>query len=82
MAGAPGYTVEEAIADAREWSAGETMYEGKRGWRVCCAILVEHIDELERALGDLLDGCVALDDEQAILPQQMRAAREALRQAT
>lgn len=33
---------------------------------------------LSKALKALLDGCVALDREQAILPQQMQAARRAL----
>ena len=33
---------------------------------------------LREALQKLYDGCVALDNEQAILPQQMRIAREAL----
>ena len=38
MAGAPGYTVDEARADAREWIKGTTLHGGSRGWRVCCAI--------------------------------------------
>ena len=44
-------------------------------------VMSEAADEIERlraALRDLLDGCVALDREQSILPQQMRVAREAL----
>lgn len=47
MAGLPGYTVEEARADAREWIKGATVHDGSRGWRVCCAILDERLDELE-----------------------------------
>ncbi len=50
MTGRPGYTVEEARADAREWIKGVTAHEGSRGWRVCCAILDERIEELEKML--------------------------------
>lgn len=56
MAGAPGYTVDEARADAREWIKGTTLHGGSRGWRVCCAILDERIAELEAALG-LIASC-------------------------
>ena len=53
MAGRPGYTVEEARADAREWIRSATMHDGSRGWRVCCAILDERIAELEREVAEL-----------------------------
>lgn len=53
MAGAPGYTVDEARADAREWIKGTTLHGGSRGWRVCCAILDERIAELEAALAEI-----------------------------
>lgn len=63
MAGAPGYTVDEARADAREWaSAIGTMYEGKRGWRVCCAILDERIAELEATVRDCMSFVVVHAD--------------------
>lgn len=50
MARRPGYTVEEARADAREWIKGTTTHDGTRGWRVACALLDERIAELETAI--------------------------------
>lgn len=37
-------------------------------------------ERLRMALKELLEGCCALDDEEAILPRQMQAARRALEQ--
>lgn len=62
MAGAPGYTVDEARADAREWIKGTTLHGGSRGWRVCCAILDERIAELEAALAGHRDRLMAANE--------------------
>lgn len=52
MAGIPGYTVQDAIDDAREWTRGQTFSEGSRGWRVCCSVLADRVEELEKMLSN------------------------------
>lgn len=51
MAGEPGYTVDEARADAREWAKDVPL--GARGWRACGRILNARIEELEIELAAL-----------------------------
>ena len=76
MAGEPGYTVDEARADAREWSKDVPI--GARGWRSCCRILDARIVELEAALRPLI-GPTPPGADSRYWSEKINAAQNALK---
>lgn len=57
-----GYTLDEALADAREWTDREvTCYEGQRGWRPAMRLI---LNELSR-LRDERDSAISKAAEEA-----------------
>ena len=62
-----GYPIAEAIADAKSWVRGTTLYHGARGWRACTFVLLEEIDRLQQQIHTLgvCQACLARDESTA-----------------